>query len=150
MKKFITEILAEINDDPKKIVNYKDNEVVKTVFNFSFRPQGKFKLPEGTPPYKPDNAPDLGMSPANFAMESQKFYVFCRDDIKAVRREQLFIQLLENLHPDEAKLVLAIKDQQLPKLYKKITHKLVYEAGFIPNPPPEKEKKTTKKSSATS
>ena len=147
-RKFITEILEEINEDPKKIVNYKDNEVVKTVFNFAFRPQGKMLLPEGDPPYKEDPAP-MGMNPANFAMECQKFYVFCKADLKPLRREQLFLQLLENLHPKEAKLMLAIKDQDLPKLYKKITHKVVYEAGFIPNPPPVKEKKTAKKSSPT-
>lgn len=148
-RKFITEILEEINADPTKIVNYKNNEIVKTVFNFAFRPQGKFLLPEGDPPYKQDAAP-IGMNPANFAMECQKFYVFCKPDIKQLRREQLFLQLLENVHPNEAKLILAIKDQNITKLYKKITHKLVFEAGFIPNPPPEKAPKTPKKSSATS
>lgn len=149
MTQFITEILNEINEDPKKIAKYKGNRVLQDVFNFAFRPEGKFLLPEGEPPYKPDAAP-LGMSPGNFAMESQKFYVFCRKDLKPVKREQLFIQLLENVHPSEAKLILAIKDQNLPKLYKKITHKVVYEAGWIPNPPPEKAPKIPKKSSATS
>lgn len=148
-RKFITEILEEIDKDPKKIVEYKNNEIVKTVFNFAFRPQGKMLLPDGDPPYKEDAAP-MGMNPANFAMECQKFYVFCKPDLKQLRREQLFLQLLENLHPKEAKLVLAIKDQNLTKLYKNITHKVVHDAGFIPNPPPLKEKKTTKKSLATS
>jgi hypothetical protein len=38
---------------------------------------------------------------------------------------------LESVHPSEAKLILAVKDQKLHKLYKKVTRKLVEEAGFI-------------------
>lgn len=138
--KYLTEILNEINDDPKKVVNYKDSVPLKLLFGFAFRPEGKFLLPEGEPPYKPDAAP-MGMSPGNLMMELKKLYVFVRPDIKAMRREQLFIQLLESVHPDEAKLLLAVKEQNITKIYKKLTHKFVFENGFIPNPPPEKVKK---------
>ena len=41
------------------------------------------------------------------------------------------MQLLENIHPSEAKMMLAIKDQKLTKLYPKITHKLVFDAGLV-------------------
>jgi len=137
MTKYISEMLKEINDDPKIIASYKDSVALKLLFGFAFRPEGKFLLPEGDPPFKPDAAP-LGMSPGNLLMELKKLYVFTRADLKQVRREQLFIQLLESIHPDEAKIVLAVKDQNLTKLYKKITHKLVYENGFVPNAPVEK------------
>jgi hypothetical protein len=49
--------------------------------------------------------------------------------------------LLEGVHPEEAKVLIAIKDQKLTKLYPKITHKLVSDAGIIPAPV-AKEKKT--------
>lgn len=148
MSKFMTEILKEINEDPKKLENYRNYEPLRMVVNFAFRPEGKFELPEGDPPFKPDAAP-MGMSPANFIMEIKKWYIFTRKDLKPTRREQLFIQLLETVHPDEAKILLAVKDQNLTKLYKKITHKLVYEAGFIPNPPPEKPVKAKKDGAST-
>lgn len=148
MSKFIVEILDEINADPKAIKKYKNNEALTLLFKFAFHPNGKFLLPEGDPPFKPDAAP-LGMSPGNLQMEIKKFIHFTRKDLTNLKREQMFIQLLEAVHPSEAKVVLAVKDQNLPKLYKKITHKLVYDEGFVPNPPPEKEKKTVKKSSAT-
>lgn len=148
MTKYITEILDEINKEPKMIENYKTSAALKLLFSFAFRPEGKFILPETDPPYREDAAP-LGMSPTNLSNEIKRLYVFCRKDLKPIRREQLFIQLLESVHPTEAKLLLAVKDQNIPKLYKNITHKLVYEAGFIPNPPPEKPKRSTKKSSAT-
>lgn len=140
MAKYITNILEEINNDPKKIENYKANSALRFIFEHAFLPEKKFVLPEGDPPYKKDAAP-LGMSPANLYMEVKKLYVFCRADLKPIKRETLFVQLLENLHPSEAELILAIKDQNLAKLYPKITRKLVADAGFIPHPP-AKETKT--------
>lgn len=139
MAKYITEILDEINSDPKKIEQYKGNAALRLIFEHGFIPEKKFVLPEGDPPYKKDAAP-IGMSPANLYQEVRKLYVFCRADLNAIRRETLFIQLLENLHPSEAELILAIKDQRLTKKYPKITHKLVADAGFVP-PPPAKETK---------
>jgi len=129
---FIPEILEKINNDPKLIEKYKDSVALRIMFEHAFIPEKKFILPEGTPPYKEEAAP-IGMSPSNFTMEMKKLYVFCREDLQPIRREALFISLLEAIHPSEAKLLLAIKDQKLSKLYKKITRKLVSDAGFIPN-----------------
>ena len=139
--KLVTEMLSEINSDPTTIVKYKDNGALRLIFEHAFDPNKKFFLPEGDPPFKEDAAP-IGMSPANLHMEARKLYVFCREDLNKVRRESLFIQLLENVHPSEAKLILAIKDQKLTKMYPKITQKLVSET-FPSIPAPEiKEKKT--------
>ena len=43
-----------------------------------------------------------------------------------MRREQLFIQLLESVHPCEVKVLIGMKDRKLP--YKGVTRKLVAEA----------------------
>ena len=132
MAKYITEILKEVNEDPKLLSTvYKDNAALRYIFEYAFVPEKKFELPEGDPPYKQDAAP-IGMSPANLYQEVKKFYVFCRKDLKPIRRETLFIQLLENVHPDEAELLLAIKDQTLHKKYKKLTKAQLIKAGFLP------------------
>lgn len=131
--KYITEILTEINDDPKAIEKYKGNAALRLIFEHAFLPEKKFALPDGEPPFKKDAAP-IGMSPANLYQEVRKLYIFCRTDLKAIRKETLFVQLLENVHPSEAELILAIKDQKLTKKYPKITHKLVADAGFIAAP----------------
>jgi hypothetical protein len=47
--------------------------------------------------------------------------------------------MLEGVHPSEAEVLIAIKDQTLHKKYTKITRKLVSDAGFIP--PLEKKAK---------
>jgi hypothetical protein len=39
--------------------------------------------------------------------------------------------LLESLHPSESKVLIAVKDQCLNKLYPKITYSLVADAGMI-------------------
>lgn len=144
--KYITEILDDINSDPTKIVNYKDNAALRLVLEHAFDPAKKFILPDGDPPYKEDKAPQ-GMSPSNLHMEAKKLYVFCRADLNPVRRESLFIQLLEGSHPTEAKLLLAIKDQKITKVYPKVTHKLVSEV-WSSIPAPVVKEKTPKKSVA--
>lgn len=131
MAKFLTEVLDEINADVKKINDYKDDMALRFIFEYAFDEDKKMDLPDGEPPFKPDGAPALGMSPANLRMETKKFYVYNRKDLKPIRKEQLFIGLLEAVHPTEAKLLIAIKDQKLHKLYPKITRKLLEGTGFI-------------------
>jgi hypothetical protein len=130
--KNIPEILDEVNTDTTKLANYRENAALRFIFQHAFIPEQKFELPAGVPPYKEDAAP-IGMSPANLMMETKKLYVFTKaKQLQKVRKEHLFIQLLENVHPIEAKLLLAVKDQKLNKLYKNITADLAAEYGFIP------------------
>jgi hypothetical protein len=140
MAKFLTEILDEINEDVKKLNDYKDDMALRYVFEYAFDEDKKMDLPDGEPPFKPDGAPDFGMSPANLRMETKKFYVYNRKDLKALRKEQLFIGLLEAVHPKEAKLLIAIKDQKLEKMYPKITRTVLEGLGFI-KPKAKKEDK---------
>lgn len=130
MTKYITEILAEINEDVTKLTNYRDNYAIKTILDYAFTPERKMILPDGTPPFKKDTNP-LGMSPANLYQSIKKFYVFLRKDLTKIRREQLFIQLIEGVHPEEAALCIAIKDQKLTSLYPNIKAKVVKESGIL-------------------
>lgn len=130
MVKYVTEILDEVNKNPHDIVKYKDNYAIRTLFENAFDPSLKFMLPEGAPPFKKDAAP-MGMSQANFYQQVKKLYIFRRTDISNVRREQLFVQLLESLHPKEAEICIAMKDQSLTSLYPNITRALLEQAGFI-------------------
>lgn len=132
--KFVTEVLKEINDDPSLLqTTYRkvgNGGPLGLLFKHAFTAEGKFVLPDGEPPYRPNTNP-IGMTPAIFQQEIAKLYVFCRRDLSPIRRETLFVQLLEAVHPSEAKVILAIKDQTLTKLYPKITREVVAAAGFI-------------------
>lgn len=140
MAKYITEVLKEINDDVSLFYTvYKkqgDGGPLGIIFKHAFLPESKFLLPEGKPPFKPDAAP-IGMSPSRFIQEVRKFNLFMRTDLKPVKREQLFIQLCESIHPEEAAILLAIKEQNLNELYPNITWSVVSDAGFIPPPTEE-------------
>ena len=53
MRKYVTEMLKQINDDPKAIEIYKGDAVLKLIFEYAFNEDKKMILPEGIPPYKP-------------------------------------------------------------------------------------------------
>ena len=131
MRKYVTVMLDEINEDPSKIELYKNDAALKIIFEYAFIPEKKFLLPEGEPPFKPAAEP-MGMTPTNLFSELRRLYVFLRADLKPIKREGLFISFLEGVHPTEAKMLIAVKEQELHKLYPKITRKLVESAGFIP------------------
>ena len=140
MRTYVTQMLDEINTDPKNIQKYKNDAALKLIFEYAFEPEKKFILPEGEPPFKPAVEP-LGMTPTNLFSELRRMYVFCRADLKPIKRESLFISFLEGVHPIEAKMLIAVKDQSLHKLYPKITRKLLEKEGFI-KPLEKKEQKT--------
>lgn len=152
MAKYITEVLKDINDDPSLLQStYKmhgDGGPLGLIFRHAFMAEGKFILPSDKPPFKPAAEP-IGMTPARFITETRKFYLFCRQDLKSIKRETMFIQLLEGIHPEEAKILMAIKDQNLTSLYPNITRKAVADAGYIPALTPDQlaaEKQEVKKS----
>ena len=124
--KYITEIFDEIIKEPTKAALYKDDFAFKTILKCSFDTEYKFVLPDGSPPFKPAAQP-IGMTPANLRMETKKLYIFTKfgGNIKRLRREQMYVQLLECLHPSEAKIINAVKDQQLDALYPKFTAEFV-------------------------
>jgi hypothetical protein len=148
MAKYITEVLKELNNNPGLFeTEYKkqgDGGPLGKVFYYAFNPEGKFKLPDGAPPFKKSAEP-IGMTPGNFINEIRRFYHLCRTDLSPLRREQLFVQILEAIHPDEALILIAIKDQKLTDMYPNITRKRVADAGFIP-PSPEVEFNTAETS----
>ena len=95
----------------------------------------KFLLPEGEPPYKPAAEP-AGMTPVNLVQEVRRFYVFCRADLPQLKRETMFVGLLEGISADEVKLMMAVKDQKLNKLYPKLTKKWAESVNLIPKTEP--------------
>lgn len=120
MTKFIWEILEEINKDTSKASNYRSFGALKIVLENNFNPSLKWLLPETTPPFRSSVEPS-GMSPSNLHMEAKKFYIFRRADLKAPKREVLFIEMLERVGKEEANILLAIKNQTLTSLYPNIT-----------------------------
>lgn len=108
----------------KEVVSYAPQAM--TILKYMFKDSIVFVLPEGSPPYKKaEKREDL--QTALYA-ELRKLKNFMKGELPnmtAIRREQLFIQLLEALDPDDAELIIAMKDKTSP--YKNLTKKLVME-----------------------
>jgi hypothetical protein len=115
----------------REIANLKPD--IKTVLVYTFHNNFVFDLPEGSPPYKSVDMPD-NWGYNRLPKELRKFkYFFVGNGLNPIKREKIFIDLLESLSSDEAKLVLMIKDKKLTYKGKQadryaITKKLVVEA----------------------
>lgn len=97
-----------------------------TVIKYALDPNIEFDLPEGAPPYKKN---DLTGQETRLYSEVRKLYLFlkgCPKNLNKIKREALFIEMLENVDPNDAELLIAMKDKKLP--YKGFTPKFIKEA----------------------
>jgi glycerophosphoryl diester phosphodiesterase len=99
---------------------------LKQILQFTYHKNVNLELPDGVPPYKQMETPE-NMGHNRLPKEMRKFQYFLPNNkLNAIKREKIFIEMLESLDPEEAKLVLMIKDKKIT--YKGITRKLVEEA----------------------
>jgi hypothetical protein len=128
------EIFTQINnakDKPAKIAVLKkyDNKPMRQLLKAAFDPKIKFDLPEGNPPYIKNEAP-AGTEHTSLAMEARKLYHFIvggNNTINKLKKETMFIQMLEGLHADDAEVLMSIKNKNLNNTYKGLTANLVKE-----------------------
>jgi hypothetical protein len=76
------------------------------------------------------NASDLTQGHTTIRKEFKRFYNFIKggnDTLASLRRETMFIQMLEGLHPLEAEILCLVKDKKLQTKYK-ITKEIVTQA----------------------
>ena len=76
-------------------------------------------VPEGPVPYKENEVP-VGTDHTSLRREYKNLYHFIKggnDGLSSLRRETMFIQLLEGLHPNEAEIICLVKDKQLQTKY---------------------------------
>ena len=126
----VSKVLSNINDlkDKNKIIEalkVNSHPVLLNIIKYTLDPNVKFLLPEGDPPYKPN----MYDEPKALLSEASKIYLFIEGgnpNLKQIRREQIFIQMLETVSAQDALLLLAMKDKKLP--YKNITPKIINEA----------------------
>lgn len=137
MKLGVAEILEKVSklkSEEEKIALLRANNTValQTILKGAFDPGIIWELPEGVPPYKPN---DLVDQQHRFYAECRKMYLFIKgghNNLTPLKRERLYIELLESIDPADANLLIAIKDKKMP--YTGITLKLINKAipGLIP------------------
>jgi len=129
------EILTKVNnakDKPKKIEvlrKYDTNEL-RMLMKGAFDPKLEWLMPEGSPPYKVNEAP-VGTEHTWLKQEVKRMFHFLKGgnpQLSQMKRDNMFIQMLEGLCAEEAKLLIQVKDKELNKHYKGLTANLVKEA----------------------
>lgn len=144
----ILEKAAEQKAAADKIAILQQNAgpALYTILKYTYDPNIVWDLPEGAPPYKPCPFPAQEM---RLHSEIRRLYLFIKGgnpNLTKLRRESLFIELLESIHPSDAELLVHVKDKKLP--YKGLTAKVIKEAfpGLIEELPKNEEVKSKKAS----
>ncbi|SVA65927.1 uncharacterized protein METZ01_LOCUS118781, partial [marine metagenome] len=107
-----------------------NTDALRQVIKSSFDPKVKWALPFGEVPYIANDAPE-GTEHNNLSYESRKLYHFIEGgnpQLSQNKRESMFVQMLEGLHPDEADVIVAAKDKILHQKFKGLSANVVKEA----------------------
>lgn len=91
-----------------------DSIPLRIILQGAFDPNVVWLLPEGEPPYKPNELTDQEHV---LIRECEKLRYYIRgfhDTLNQTKRESMFVELLERVAPDDAKLLCAIKDKKMP------------------------------------
>ena len=131
---FVHEVLELVDKQRSKakkidILREYADDALKAILIWNFDPTAISVLPEGHVPYKENEVP-VGTDHTSLRREWKNLYHFVKggnDRLSAIRRETMFIQLLEGLHPEEAKIICLVKDKNLESKYK-ITYDMVQQA----------------------
>lgn len=133
MKLLISEVIKKASNaktKAEKIKILKDNnsQALRSIFKWNYDPNITSDLPEGEVPYEKNEAP-IGTEHTVLEREARGLWRFIKgaNTLSRMKREQLFIQLLEGLHESEAEIVCLAKDGSLQSKYR-ITHAVVKEA----------------------
>lgn len=113
----ILQLVSKARTRAKKIEILKQfrNEALVSLLIWNFDDSVLSALPEGPVPYKPNESPK-GTEHTSLRSEQRSFYNFIRggnDKLSKTRRETIFIQMLEGLHPEESGLLILVKDKRL-------------------------------------
>ena len=127
----VLEVISKQRTKAKKIELLKeyrcDSLVSLLIWNFDDSVISM--LPEGEVPFEKNEVP-IGTDHTSLRKEWRNLYHFVKggnDSLSKTRRESMFIQILEGLHPSEAEILILVKDKALESKYK-ITRDMVEQA----------------------
>jgi|SRR6056300_244919 hypothetical protein len=114
----VLEKVEKAKTKPAKIKVLLENEswALKDVIRGSMDSKVVWLVPSGTPPYTPSKPES---APTNLLRENTKFAYFVQgppeSKIPAFKREQIFIGMLEGIHPKDAEVVIDMIAKKTPK-----------------------------------
>ena len=132
-------LLSEVFENASKLKTKKErvdylrknqtNPALRDIIRINYDDAIQCLLPEGAPPYEKDDAPK-GKELTRLEKKYRQFKFFFNGPtgraVGTIKRERMFIQLLESLHASEAEMLVLAKDKKMK--YTGITKKLCQDA----------------------
>lgn len=130
----ISEVFRKVNNAKTKaekteLLHKYNSQTLRSLLIWNFDESVVTILPEGEVPFTPNPAPE-GTDHIRLENEGKKFFYFVKggsDTMKQTKREQIFLGMLESLHPEEAEVLCLVKDKNLQKKFTRISRALVEE-----------------------
>ena len=116
-------------EEKVKLLKENNHPALQDILRINFDADVVSVLPVGAPPYEKDDAPKGYSANSLFRLHKQFKYFFkgpFANQVKPIRREGIFLNILESIHPTEADVLVAAKDRKLK--VKGLTKALVDEA----------------------
>jgi len=133
MNLLISEIIKKASNAKTKIekiqiLQENNSQALRSILKWNFDSELESDLPEGEVPFTPNDAP-IGTEHTLLAKEYKNLWKFIKgaNSLTNMKRETLFVQLLEGLHESEANILVLVKDKSLQSKYR-ITHAVVKES----------------------
>lgn len=131
--KHVFEIIESVSKAPKRadkiaiLQQHQNVWALKDLLRGNYDDRVQWNLPKGSVPYTPAEERSV---PSNFMKQNVKFKYFVKggvgDQMPSVKRERIFLDMIETIHPKDAELVIAMVNKNLK--IKGLTKKLVEEA----------------------
>ena len=127
----VLELVSKQRTKAKKIDllrEYRDDSLT-AILIWNFDETVESAIPSGDVPFKSNDVP-VGTDHTSLRREWRQLYHFVNggnSSLSGLRRETMFIQMLEGLHPKEAEIVCLTKDKRLTEAYK-LSYDVVKEA----------------------
>ena len=127
----VLELACKQRSKAKKVEilqEYRDDSIT-AVLIWNFDDTVESAIPAGQVPYKENEVP-VGTDHTSLRREWRQLFHFVKggnSTLSSLRRETMFIQMLEGLHPKEAEIICLVKDKKLTDVYK-LTYDVVKEA----------------------
>lgn len=103
----------------EKVAVLKENEswALKDIIRGSYDQSIEWDIPPGEPPYTPAEAHN---HPSSLLREHKNFIYFVKGSRKSnalpkFKRERIFLEIIEGVHPEDAKLVINMVNKKPPK-----------------------------------
>lgn len=122
--------LEQVKTEEERVNILKTNDMTALldVLRGTFDNSIQWNLPEGAPPYTPALPESV---PSTLLKQHQKFKYFVQgfkesESLNKIRRERMFIDILESIHPKDAEILIAMINKKSPS--ESLTKKVVQEA----------------------